>query len=405
MLKQVTFKTWKSFEEATLYIDPFTALIGTNASGKSNVLDGLELLRRMAMGVDIESAFKGTSVSQEGMSALRGGLAWSALQPGHQVSIKAVIQDESPDREYAYELTLKTAPKPAEILDERLTTLTYANESDQAVDTTTIIGGAGQSPAVAPHSHMSTLSKRTLDPTIPDSIALVSRTLRNIFILDPIPSQMRSYTPLSDTLLSNASNLAGVLAKLPPDRKNAVEHSLATYASRLPEGDIQRVWAEPVGRLETDAMLYCEERWPSEQAPMLIDARSMSDGTLHFLAVLTAMLTRPEKSLIAIEDVDRGLHPSRVRFLLQTLREIGQQRAIDVLVTTHNPAFLDALEPDLIPFMTLVHRHHETGHSTLTLLEQVEQLPKLLASGSPGQLAERGAFERGVRTVQERGAE
>lgn len=36
--KQITFENWKSFRHATLYIDPLTVLIGTNASGKSNAL-------------------------------------------------------------------------------------------------------------------------------------------------------------------------------------------------------------------------------------------------------------------------------------------------------------------------------------------------------------------------------
>lgn len=34
MLKEVRYKNWKSFADATLYIDPLTILIGTHASGK-----------------------------------------------------------------------------------------------------------------------------------------------------------------------------------------------------------------------------------------------------------------------------------------------------------------------------------------------------------------------------------
>ena len=40
VLKSVTFQDWKSFREATLHVDELTILIGTNASGKSNALDG-----------------------------------------------------------------------------------------------------------------------------------------------------------------------------------------------------------------------------------------------------------------------------------------------------------------------------------------------------------------------------
>ncbi len=42
MLKEIHFKNWKSFKNATLYIDQITILIGTNASGKTNIVEGLE---------------------------------------------------------------------------------------------------------------------------------------------------------------------------------------------------------------------------------------------------------------------------------------------------------------------------------------------------------------------------
>jgi predicted ATP-dependent endonuclease of OLD family len=41
MLKQLILENWKSFRYAELEIDALTILIGTNASGKSNALDGL----------------------------------------------------------------------------------------------------------------------------------------------------------------------------------------------------------------------------------------------------------------------------------------------------------------------------------------------------------------------------
>jgi predicted ATPase len=215
---------------------------------------------------------------------------------------------------------------------------------------------------------------------------------------------MRDYAPLSDTLHNDASNLAGVLAKLPPERKTEVEATLLRYAQRLPEGDIKKVWAEPVGRLGSDAMLYCEEQWSAATEPTLIDARSMSDGTLRFLAIVTALLTRPPGSLLVIEDVDNGLHPSRSGLLVQMLREIGQERNVDILVTTHNPALLDELEPELLPFVTVAHRDPDSGESQLTLLEDVAHLPKLLASASLGRLAARGALERSL-SQEQRGTE
>jgi predicted ATPase len=143
-------------------------------------------------------------------------------------------------------------------------------------------------------------------------------------------------------------------------------------------------------------MLYCDEQWGADDAVTSVDARGMSDGTLRFLAILTALQTRPEGSLLVVEEVDNGLHPSRVGLLLEMLTKIGEARGVDVLVTTHNPAFLDAAGPEMVPFITVSHRDARTGHSRLTLLEDIAQLPKLLASGPVGTLSSAGRIEKAL---------
>jgi len=156
------------------------------------------------------------------------------------------------------------------------------------------------------------------------------------------------------------------------------------------------VWAEQVNRVSKDAILYCEEKWGEETEPMLMDSKGMSDGTLRFLAILTALLTRPEGSQIIIEEVDNGLHPSRAGLLLKMIRDIGTKRKIDVLVTTHNPALLNALGPEMVPFVVVAHRSPETGASKLTLLEDIDNLPKLLASGPLGKIVSTGEIEKSL---------
>lgn len=78
------------------------------------------------------------------------------------------------------------------------------------------------------------------------------------------------------------------------------------------------------------------------------------------------------------------------------LREIGEQRQIDILATTHNPALLDALGAEIVPFVVVAHRDSETGESELTLLENVENFSKLFASASLGKLTVNGAIERNL---------
>ena len=56
MIKELTLINWKSFSNSTLYIDPLTFIIGTNASGKSNILDALSFLCDLANGKRISEA-------------------------------------------------------------------------------------------------------------------------------------------------------------------------------------------------------------------------------------------------------------------------------------------------------------------------------------------------------------
>lgn len=79
------------------------------------------------------------------------------------------------------------------------------------------------------------------------------------------------------------------------------------------------------------------------------------------------------------------------------LKEVGGKRSIDLLLTTHNPALLDVMGTEIVPFVTVSHRDVETGVSELTLLEELETLPKLLALGTIGKLSSQGKIEDALR--------
>ena len=427
MLKKLILENWKSFRYAELPIDPLTVLIGTNASGKSNVVEAWEFLRRTVTGKEIKAALAGDST----LPSIRGGAEWAARKPEPFFTLKVLVQGEDDSTDYLYSITVSTVRR-FEVLYESLECIKHNSNniikpgkfflfnaeeiSPASVDNPGIIVAFDRKerkkvyqdfrritsilsqintfflpqPTVANQENLLSLPQETLE-----GVRLVSQTLQDIFLLDSIPSKMRDYSQLSENLESDASNIAGVLAALTDEQKAEFESTVSAYVKHLPERDIQRVWAEPVGRFGTDAMLYCEEQWNRSET-IEIDARGMSDGTLRFLAILTALLTRPKGSQLVIEEVDNGLHPSRADLLLKMLREIGEKRKIDILVTTHNPALLDALDPEMIPFVVVAHRDSETGESKLTLLEDIENLPKLMASGSLGRITTKGAIERSL---------
>lgn len=411
LIKQLRLTHWKSFKKTTLYLDPFTVLIGNNASGKSNALDALLLLSHIA---------KGTHLT-EAVTEIRGGLPGVTLTGQNTFTLEVWVGNRNNATEYIYAITAQTDDNTCSLLKESLECRTPNPDGhDPETRTVTLFQTSGddkkkadiilvqlhgeKSEAPHPYRRSQTVlsqlhQKTTLPREVYRGIEQVTAALSGILTLNPSPAKMRGYSSsTTEPLNPDASNIAGVIAALQGDAKTRLAKAVNDYAKHLPEGDIQKIWAEQVGK-RNDFYLCCAEQWqaanPADNPPGdPVEARSMSDGTLRFLAILTALATCPKGSLLIIEEVDNGLHPSRADLLVRMLREMGYDRSVDVLITTHNATLLDKLGPALLPFVTIAHRNPTSGHSQLTLLEDVAQLPKLLASGSVGKLAASGRLEQ-----------
>lgn len=417
MLTKLLIENWKSYDKAELNIDPLTVLIGTNAGGKSNALDALAFLHRSAGGLNLTSCLGGDG----SLDPIRGGLEWAVRNQASQFKLGVVVQSDE-NTEFEYSLQANVVESRCEVTSEELIRRKFRTSRGKPKKETGQIhlfrtdSAAYHDPMLKARlynksagtlrqlsrtsSILSQLSTQTMRQEISEGINEVGQSLRGIFILDPIPSHMRYFAPLSDSLDPDAGNIAGVIAALPEKRQRQIEEVFTSYLSKLPERDIRRVYAERVGKFQSDAMLYCEENWLKDHQSPLVDARGMSDGTLRFLAILTALLTRPSGSLLVIEEVDNGLHPSRAYLLIEMLKKIGEQRRVDLVVTTHNPALLDALGPSSIPFITIAHRDSTTGASKLTLLENIDNLARVLGHGPLGSLSTKGIIERALKGEQ-----
>lgn len=411
MLKELALQQWKSFDDATLHIDPLTILIGTNASGKSNALDALTFLQRVASGAGVFQAINGDL----NLPALRGGTEWVCRKPDRLFTLTAIVE-AGEELDYRFELTVQVNGSKAEVSSEGLYLLRRSGRRKAARETRLYHASLQNehTPGIAAYfstgkkgpgrridvnrSHLVLVQAETLNvrKDIQEGIRIVKDVLQRIFVFDPIPSHMRDYAPFAETLLADGSNIAGVLAALDDPKQHAVLEQLTHYLQRLPERDVIRVWTEAVGKFQTDAMLYCLEGWAGV-GDHVVDARGMSDGTLRYLAIVAAVLTRQPGTLLVVEEVDNGLHPSRADVLVDMLRTLGRERGVDIIVTTHNPALLDAAGPSMIPFITVVHRNSHTGASVLTHLDDIEQLPKLMAAGTLGRMSTAGLIENALQ--------
>ena len=361
MITKLRLKNWKSFKDSTLYIDPLTVLIGVNASGKSNVLDAFDFVKKVVVPSKLRLI--------ETIENTRGGKDWLIKRGENSCSLEITFKNHD---------------------DECTFSMQIYNQNGAFIYEGHIISCNGiecETPDLLEGNNFQRLFTETSDGMI---IAekmqhfndVIKEDLQNLFVFNPIPEKMRGYSPVSSELKPDGSNIAGVIAALNPEEKEKLEAELTKYVSPLPEKEIKKIQAVTVGLNNSDAMLYCFEEWNPDKA---IDARGMSDGTLRFAAIVLALLTAKPHSLLVIEEIDNGLHPSRAKELVKVLKEISIKRSVDVLCTTHNPTLINELGGEMIPFINYVKRDEE-GNSVIELLEEKDNLAKLMASSSIGDL-------------------
>ncbi len=397
VIEEVRLTAFKSFESAVLPLDELTLLVGRNGSGKSNALDGLWALARLAHGEDLRDALDG---GREG-PAVRGGAAGCApfgesaftlgctVRTGrHRVNLDVTVQVE-PVVQVVYE-RLRIAGR-----DLILTDPPSRDSSD--------IVASWDNRKQGPNPKLSFRAGRLLVSQILSRVpataagrqihlaaAQVLSALRSIFVLDPVPHQMRQYVPRRDVLLRRTGeNLSAAVASLlaDPDRRD----ELCTALSRLNEQVIVNL---SISQSDLDdVMLTLTERFAGHEQP--VPARVMSDGSLRFLAILVALLQSPTvdtvpeplasddalgQTTLVIEELENGLHASQAQLLIGLVREEVKRRRVRALATAHSPALLDALSGEEHRSVVVCQRDRE-GRSTLHRLVELPNYVGVVAKG------------------------
>lgn len=68
-----------------------------------------------------------------------------------------------------------------------------------------------------------------------------------------------------------------------------------------------------------------------------------------------------------------------------------------MLISSHNPALLDALPNEAIPKTVFCYRSPDDGSSKLIQLQDIPDYPELIVQGTIGSLMTRGVMERFVK--------
>ena len=135
----------------------------------------------------------------------------------------------------------------------------------------------------------------------------------------------------------NLGNVVQFMEREQPDRFKDILHRIA---ERIPGIDRIDTEQSPDGRL----LLRFNDRGFGEP----FYAQQMSDGTLKVFAYLIMLEDPQPPPFICIEEPENGLYHKLLELLADELRKhaTGKKGAPQIFVTTHQPYFVDALQPD-----------------------------------------------------------
>ncbi len=409
MITHFTLDHFKSYQKASLPLAPLTLLIGANASGKSNALEGLRLLSWMARGQrlsDILSRLSDTELN------LRGLVTDLGYDGSPTFSLGCSLDDDKITPWQHLTVTLSHDEQGICVVDEKIThpgatfplyqvaepaNNCYSHDLRVAYNN---FARGGRKPQVVCQNQQAVFTQLTTparferghskaQQIIPQVTQIFRQTLEQILFLDPRPNLMRGYSfMINKTLQGDGSNLSSVLYDLCAEQKQ--KEAVLDFVRALPEQDIRDI--DFVSTPRSEVMVRLIESFANREKER--DAPVLSDGTLRVLAVAAAVLSAQAGSVVVIEEIDNGVHPSRARMLLENLLKAAQNRRLQVLLTTHNPALLDALPLEAIPNVVACYRDPQGGDSRLMRLSEMSQYPELIAQGPIGALMTKGILDR-----------
>lgn len=422
MIQSFTIENFKSYKKAELKLAPLTVMVGANASGKSNALEAIRFLSWMAQGQKLSSLQ--FEINQNN-AAIRGQLKDIFFEKENYFSIVCRMEEKAFGDVWDLKLSLQLRKgRELHICYESLNsdrngTLYETTGPTQNLATDITVAykkfKQGKRPLTICSDQLPIFSQMNIDGKIDPkykeasieipllssySEAMISR----ILFLDPSPQSMRGYSFISDSQLQgNGSNISAVLYNLinPKEelllgKEESQRKEILEFIKSLPEQDIT-----DIGFLEGprgEVMVTLTETFGSVNRRM--DAGVLSDGTLRVLAIAAALLSAPEHSIVIIEEIDNGVHPSRAKQLLNQINKIALQRRLRIILSTHNPALMDALPDEVIPDVVFCYRDKLDGSSKLVSLKDVPDYPELISQGSLGDLVTEGVLSNFVKNYE-----
>lgn len=385
MLRRIKIQGYKSLVDVEVHLGYLAVLIGPNASGKSNFLDALHLLSRIAICRTLREAFaqhrgyplESFTFGPEGIKMLRQQEKVSfcieidvQLSPTFVEKVNLQVQKMKPtpttdvqdkgrsaskrllpvrEENLRYRIEIEMLPKQGilRVADEYLAALNAKGELKQnrkpfleRVGDQILMRLEGEARSICYEYPLdqSILSMQHSPIHYPHVVAL-HHELANWFTHYFEPRErMRLPTPAKEVnhIGAMGEELASYLHTLKTHNERQFESIEKALHSIIPS----------ITGIEVDINDLGEVELNLREGEKSMPIRVLSEGTLRILGLLALVGSKEPPALIGFEEPENGVQPrqiDRIASFLDTRRLLERTQYI---VTTHSPLLLEFIRPD-----------------------------------------------------------
>lgn len=375
-------KNYRSFEEATLRLGKFTALVGPNGAGKSTVVDAFRFVAE-SLTLSLYTALE----RRGGIQAVRYR---SASNRPRNFQLGLDLAGDEPETGAHYEFALSAQPAGAYVVREETCVATGTDGTTAKLRLKR--GEVLEYPRYvfriddeAEEIELPQGTPKAIDPTVLGLPVLsafppfsnVLDTLRGLRWYSIVPDKLRELQEPDEgaVLLPDGSNATSVLRRLgEPDR----EELIAMLGHVVP-GVID------VRTVSRGTKLTLQFTQKAQLGRNKFEAHQMSDGTLRILGMLLGLYQPEASRFVAFEEPEATVHPAALEAMIAVFRSRAAQSQI--LLTTHSADIIDFLDIGDIRLVSA-----EDG--TATIREVSEHSKQVIRDAlfTPGELLRTGGL-------------
>jgi len=417
MLKSLRLENFKSFKNAELSLGDLTVLVGTNASGKSNIRDAFRFLHGISRGYSIAEII-GEKYGEGGVllwRGIRGGTKEITYCGADSFAIAICFSAHDDDTEYEMEYRIevncnseepsprinfeslyckgfkypifevKPVPNWEAIRTRYIAVRMYdyweEDNSDGLLDHLPKLWQLATQRDIFKSAHREGFENSTTKRL--SKIALTA--INEMRFLDLSPDVMRLPTFAGqDVLGDRGENLSSVMLDICRDETRKA---------------ILLDWLQALTPMDAKDFDFPEDFTGKvllrieEASGQKTTAYSASDGTLRFLGLLAALLGNQRSRFYFFEEPENGIHPNRLSLLLQLMEQEVSNGSMQIVITTHSPLLLNFLSPASLEYASLMYRIGDRAESRITKIMDIPNARELIANDGLSSLLDSGWLE------------